>query len=68
MNNELLEKHVGKFVNIFNEKMSLFGILRRTGGEGRYRVDLLRGDGYYIFTSDEVISIAVQNSTLIALR
>ncbi len=68
MNNELLEKNVGKFVNIFNEKMSLFGMLRKTNREGKYRVDLLRDDGYYIFTSDEVISIAVQNSTLIALR
>lgn len=68
MINDLLEKHVGKFVNIFNEKMSLFGMLRKTNGEGRYRVDLLRDDGYYIFTSDEVISVAVQNSILIALK
>lgn len=68
MTNELLEKHVGKFVNIFNEKTSLFGMLRKTSGEGRYRVDLLRGDGYYIFTLDEVISVAIQNSILIALR
>lgn len=68
MLNENLEKHVGKFVNIFNEKMSLFGMLRKTSGEGRYRVDLLRDDGYYIFTSDEVMSVVIQNSTLIALK
>lgn len=68
MTNDLLEKHVGKFVNIFNEKMSLFGMLRKTSGEGRYRVDLLRDDGYYIFTSDEVMSVVIQNSILIALK
>ena len=68
MTSELLEKHVGKFVNIFNEKMFLFGMLRKTNGEGRYRVDLLRDDGYYIFTSDEVVSVVIQNSTLIALK
>ncbi len=68
MTNETLEKHVGKFVNIFNEKMSLFGMLRKTSGEGRYRVDLLRDDGYYIFTSEEIVSIAIQNSILIALK
>jgi hypothetical protein len=68
MTNDLLEKHVGKFVNIFNEKMSLFGMLRKTSGEGRYRVDLLRDDGYYIFTSDDVMSVVIQNSTLIALK
>lgn len=68
MTDDLLEKHVGKFVNIFNEKMSLFGMLRKTSGEGRYRVDLLRDDGYYIFTSDDVMSVVIQNSTLIALK
>ena len=68
MTNNLLEKHVGKFVNIFNEKMSLFGMLRKTSGEGRYRVDLLRDDGYYIFTLDEVVSVVIQNSILIALK
>jgi len=68
MTNETLEKHVGKFVNIFNEKMSLFGMLRKTSGEGRYRVDLLRDDGYYIFASEEVVSVAIQNSILIALK
>lgn len=68
MTNDLLEKHVGKLVNIFNEKMSLFGMLRKTNRESRYRVDLLRDDGYYIFTSDEVMSIVIQNSILIALK
>jgi hypothetical protein len=68
MNNKELQEHVGSFVNIFNEKMSLYGLLKKTTTEGRYRLDILRGDGYYIFDKEDVISLSVQSSVLIALK
>lgn len=67
MNNNELQSHVGSFVNIFNERMSLYGILKKTP-TGRYRVDILRAEGYYIFDESEIISVSVQNSILIALK
>lgn len=68
MSEETLESHVGSFVNVFNERMSLYGMLRKTGTKGKYRVDMFRSDGYYIFEVSEVQAIVTQNSILIALK
>lgn len=59
---------VGKMVNVFNEKLSLHGILRKRLAQDSYRVDLMRNEGYYCFDLEDVIVITTENSNLIALK
>jgi len=59
---------VGKRVNVFNDKLSLHGMLRKRLIKDSYRVDLMLDEGYYCLDLENVIVITTENSNLIALK
>lgn len=67
MVNANLDVYVGSLVNIFDDSMSLYGMLRKRE-QGKYRVDILRDNGYYCFEIEDVLYIRTENSIQIALK
>lgn len=63
-----MDQYVGFFVNLFNDKMSLYGMIRKTSEIGKYRLDILGDNGYYLFTEEDVLTIKKENSIIIALK
>lgn len=63
-----LDDIVGHMGNIFNEKMSLYGMIRETSQEGKYRLDIFGDNGYYCFSKEDVITIKKENSISISLK
>lgn len=66
MNN--IDEFVEKYVNIFNDKMSMNGILKRSLISGKYRVDVKNHDAYYIFSIEEIEEVFIENAVVIKLK
>lgn len=67
-NKILLDQCIGSLASVFNDKMSLYGMIRKTREEGKYRLDILGDNGYYCFTEEDIITIKKENSILIAIK
>lgn len=65
---ENIDKYVGSFVSLINEKMSLIGFLRRVDGEDKYRLDIRNQEGFYIFSKTEILGISTDNSIMIIIK
>ena len=63
-----VDQYVGFFVNLFDDKMSLYGMIRKTTEFGKYRLDILGNNGYYCFSKEDVLTIKKENSIIIALK
>jgi len=63
-----MDEYVGFFVNLFNDRMSLYGMIRKTSEIGKYRLDILGDNGYYLFAEEDVLTIKKENSIIIALK
>lgn len=63
-----VDQYVGLFVNLFNDKMSLYGMVRKTKGIGVYRLDIMGNNGYYLFAEEEVLTVRKENSISIVLK
>lgn len=68
MNVDVLDYFVGKYVNIFNDKMSMNGILKKSKIKNNYRVDVRNHDAYYIFSIEEIDEVFTENAIIIRLK
>lgn len=64
-----IDSLIGSFVNIYNSRMSLSGVLSRTNYHNpSYILRFENRDGYYIFKTEEIEYITYENSTMIKLK
>ena len=67
--NPNIDSLIGSFVNIYNNRMSLSGVLSRTDYlNPSYILRFENRDGYYIFRTEEIEYITYENSTMIKLK